>query len=57
VSDICGAAWVFYCSATGKRLQGEFAEQSTWADSYRGEQLGMLARGLRGSSNRSEYIL
>jgi hypothetical protein len=40
---LCGAAWVFYCSETGKRFQGEFAEQSTWADSYRGEQLGMLA--------------
>lgn len=42
-TDICGAAWIFYCSETSNCLQGEFAEQSESADSYRGEQLGMLA--------------
>ena len=41
--DVCGAAWILYCEETGKSLKGEFTEQSRWADSYRGEQLGMLA--------------
>ncbi len=41
--DVCGAAWILYCEETGKSLKGEFTEQSKWADSCRGEQLGMLA--------------
>ena len=41
--DICGAAFIFYCAVTKNWLRGEFAEESESADSYRGEQLGMLA--------------
>ena len=41
--EICGAAWVLYCAETRQWLKGEFTEHSKWANSYRGEQLGMLA--------------
>ena len=41
--EICGAAWVFYCAESRQWLKGEFTEHSKWANSYRGEQLGMLA--------------
>ncbi len=41
--DVCGSAWVLFCAETNKWINGEFAEQSPGADSYRGEQLGMLA--------------
>ena len=40
---ISGAAWVLRCSHSNNELQGDFSEQSSMADSYRAEQLGMLA--------------
>jgi endonuclease/exonuclease/phosphatase family metal-dependent hydrolase len=39
----CSAAWVIYCAETRKWCKGELVEHSIWANSYRGEQLGMLA--------------
>jgi sentrin-specific protease 1 len=40
---ISGAAWVLFCSHSRKVMRGEFAEFSVAANSYRAEQLGMLA--------------
>lgn len=45
-NDICGAGWIIFCTNTGMWVSGSFAEQSSSANSYRGELLGMLAINL-----------
>ena len=52
---VSGAGWVLYCTATGKRLYGNFYEFSEAAGSYRGELLGLLAIHVLAAAFESFY--
>ena len=41
--DICSAGWVLACKSTNCYIAGTPVERSPWANSYRGELLGMLS--------------
>ena len=41
--DICSAGWVLASKSTRRYIAGTLVERSPWANSYRGELLGMLA--------------
>ena len=41
--DVSAACWIFHCQKTGHKLIGTFYEESSQANSYRGERLGLLA--------------
>ena len=41
--DICSAGWVPAYKLTKQYIAGTLVERSPWANSYRGELLGMLA--------------
>ena len=41
--NVCGAGWIIQNKLTGKKVEGSLAEWSSWAESYRGKMLGMLA--------------
>ena len=41
--DLCSAGWVLACKRTRRYIRGTLVERSPWANSYRGELLGMLA--------------
>lgn len=52
--DVCSAAFVIHCTATGKRAVGSVVEQSDDASNYRGEILGgmMIQLVLRAASRK-----
>ena len=39
---VCSAGWVMACTQTKRQISGTLIERSDYADSYRGELLGML---------------
>ena len=41
--DLCSAGWVLACRRTCRYIAGTLVERSPWANSFRGELLGMLA--------------
>ena len=41
--DLCSAGWILWCRQSGKCISGTLVEKSTYASSYRGELLGLLA--------------
>ena len=41
--DLCSAGWILWCRKSGKCISGTLVEKSTYASSYRGELLGLLA--------------
>ena len=41
--DLCSAGWILACRRTRRYIRGTLVERSPWANSYRGELLGMLA--------------
>ena len=42
-SDICGAGWILYCTATKHHISATLVERSDSASAYHGELLGILA--------------
>ena len=41
--DLCSVGWMFACRQTRRYFAGTLVERSPWANSFRGELLGILA--------------
>ena len=41
--NLCSAGWILVSKKSKRYIAGTLVERSPWANSYRGEMLGMLA--------------
>jgi hypothetical protein len=54
-SNLSGVGWIICCTRTGLRLVGTFWENSTWANLYRAEMLGLCALHLLAQAVAESY--